>query len=129
MKNSCRSCDLPQLRIAVRCFGALLREHMAQEESELLPKISAAFELPWINDLITIGSPQGFGSEQSWSNALDGTTTATFVSMAFEASKKWGAAPEYLSQLPSSLQAALTGPLQAEFVRTKESLLIEACTA
>ena len=73
-------------------------EHMAQEECDLLPKISAAFELPWINDVITVGSPRGFGrsqgfAAQSWCNTLQGTTTATSVSIVFEASKKWGAAP------------------------------------
>ena len=129
IKMACQSNDLPLLKVAVSCFVGFLRQHMAEEEDGLLPKISAAFQVPWINDIVTAGSPQGFARSplSSWCNTLEGTATAT--SMTFEASKKWGAAPTYLSQLPTSVQATLSGHAHSQFVNRKESLLVAACTA
>lgn len=134
IKMACQSNDLPLLKVAVSCFVGFLCQHMAEEEDDLLPRISAAFQVPWINDLVTSGSLQsGFArSPQSWCNTntlKEGTTTATSISMAYEASKKWGGAPTYLSQLPTTVQAALAGPMHPQFVRRKESLLVAACTA
>ena len=101
------------------------------QEDNLLPQIAAAFALPWVNDLITstgfTRAPQA--SCPCWSNTLQGTAAATAAAMAYEASKKWGAAPTYLAQLPKAVQAELAAPLQEQFVRRKESLLVEACEA
>jgi hemerythrin-like domain-containing protein len=132
VEMACRSKDLGLLRVAVRGFADFLRQHMADEEGSLLPKISAAFDVPWVNDLITYGapsSPKAFMHRQSWSNTLQQAPAAASIRMAYEASKKWGAAHMYRSQLPESMQESLLAPQQQQFLRTKESLLVQACRA